>query len=119
MSDAHILVTGARRAGDTAILAVDHPAMPSGHALAHLKGGGHTIEVPMAALADRMAGYGLASAAEACEAILREHAQRIFGLAPLGIAGADLHGGLRQDVRIAWAPGARAAALAALGGEGA
>lgn len=60
----------------------------------------HTIIVPCAAIADRMRGYGLATEAEALEAIMREHALRLSTLTPTASDLVATLGGLDDRITV-------------------
>ncbi len=62
----------------------------------------HTIYVPIAALDDRMRGYGLSTRLDALIAILREHYKRLNDLPTVdtGKGRIDEYGGLRTDIEI-------------------
>lgn len=57
------------------------------------------IEQP-AAIANRMAAYGLATEQDALEAIVREHTLRLSTLAPKSDALVDVHGGTDDRITI-------------------
>ena len=72
----------------------------------------HQIYLRPEAIANRMAGYGLATEAEAVDAILREHALRFSTLAPKSVELVDRLGGVDDRITVTADAKAVAAVLA-------
>jgi len=68
-----------------------------------------TVFIPFAAIADRMAVYGLDTPPQAIDACLREHLFRVTEAKPEGPEPHHLLGGLHSSFAVRYGPGAKAA----------